>query len=70
MDIQLILAIGALALSAATAWGISQSKRESLDIRMGIVKAGHTSNHDLLVRLDEKVNIILQKLDKLERQRA
>jgi hypothetical protein len=75
MDIQLIVAFGALALSALAlsagiAWGISQSKRKSLAIRMGIVEAERKSDHDLLVRLDEKVNIIIQKLDKLERQGA
>jgi hypothetical protein len=68
MDIQLVLAIGTLALSAGIAWGIAQSKQKSLDIRIGIVEGEHKSDHDLLIRLDEKVNIILQKLDKLERQ--
>jgi hypothetical protein len=70
MDIQLIVAIGTLAASASIAWGIYQSKQKSLDTRMGIVEAEHKSDHDLLIRLDEKVNIILQKLDKLERQGA
>jgi hypothetical protein len=68
VDIQLILAIGTLAVSAGIAWGVSQSKQKSLDIRMSVVEAEHKSDHDLLIRLDEKVNIILQKLDKLERQ--
>jgi hypothetical protein len=68
MDIQLILAVGTLAVSAGIAWGIAQSKQKSLDIRIGIVENEHKSDHDLLIRLDEKVNIILQKLDRLERQ--
>jgi hypothetical protein len=70
MDIQLILAIGTLAVSAGIAWGITQSKQKSLDIWIGIVEAEHKSDHDLLIRLDEKVNIILHKLDRLERQGA
>jgi hypothetical protein len=52
-------------VGAGIAWGISPSKQKSLDIRIGIVEAEHKSDHDLLIRLDKKVNIILQKLDRL-----
>jgi hypothetical protein len=68
MDIQLVLAIATLVVSAGIAWGITQSKQKSLDIRIGIVESEHKSDHDLLIRVDEKVNIILQKLDRMERQ--
>jgi hypothetical protein len=68
MDIQLILAIGTLAASAGIAWGMAQSKQKSLDIRLGVAESEHKPDHDLLISLDEKVNIILQKLDRLERQ--
>ncbi|MDR0760894.1 MAG: hypothetical protein LBF74_12445 [Treponema sp.] len=68
MDIQLVLAIATLAVSAGIAWGIAQSKQKSLDIRIGIVESEHKFDHDLLIRFDEKVNIILQKLDRMERQ--
>jgi hypothetical protein len=61
---RIILSQKTLAASAGIVWGISQSKRRSLDIRIGIVEAEHKSDHDLLIRLDEKVNVILQKLER------
>jgi enoyl-[acyl-carrier-protein] reductase (NADH) len=41
-------------------------KEQALDVRVTHVEAEHRSDHDLLIRLDEKVNLILQKLDNMD----
>ncbi|MDR1898389.1 MAG: hypothetical protein LBQ55_00085 [Treponema sp.] len=66
MDIQLIIAIGTLAVSAGIAWGVASGKLKTLEIKLAIVEGEHKTDHDLLIRLDEKVNLILQKIEKIE----
>jgi hypothetical protein len=66
MDMQIVLAVGTVAVSAGIAWGISQNKLKALEIRLAIVEGEHKSDHDLLIRLDEKISLILQKLDNMD----
>jgi hypothetical protein len=66
MDIQLIIAIGTLAVSAGIAWGVAGGKLKILEIKLAIVEGEHKTDHDLLIHLDEKVSLILQKIEKIE----
>jgi hypothetical protein len=70
MEMNLIITIATFVGSAGIAWGISANKLKGLEIRQAIVEGEHKADHDLLIRLDEKfnildskVNLILQKLD-------
>jgi hypothetical protein len=65
-NLQLIIAVATVAISAGIAWGISQNKLKALEIRLAVAESEHKTDHDLLIRLDEKVNIILQKLDNMD----
>lgn len=53
--IQLILSISMLIISAGISWGIAQNKLKELERRMSKVE----QDHDILVRLDEKVGLLV-----------
>jgi hypothetical protein len=61
MDIQLIIAIGTLALSAGIAWGVATSKLKSLEIRLAVVESEHKIDHDLLIEIKTKLDMLIQR---------
>jgi hypothetical protein len=67
MDIQLLIAIGTLAISAGVAWGVASAKLKALEIRLAIVESGHKSDHDLLIEIRTKLDMLLQQLGPLYR---
>jgi hypothetical protein len=60
MDIQLAIAIGTLAISAGIAWGIA-SKLKSLEIRLAVVESEHKTDHDLLIEIKTKLDMLIQR---------
>ena len=67
MDIQLLIAIGTLAISAGIAWGVASAKLKALEIRLAIVESEHKSDHDLLIEIRTKLDMLLQQLGPLYR---
>jgi hypothetical protein len=63
MDGQLIIAIATLAVSAGIAWGISQSKLKALEIRLAIVESEHKNDHDLLIEIKTKLDMLLVSIN-------
>jgi hypothetical protein len=61
MDIQLVIAIGTLAVSAGIAWGIATSKLKALEIRLAIVESEHKTDHDLLIEIKTKIDMLIQR---------
>jgi len=59
MDIQVVLAIVTLVGSIAIAWGVSVSKQRTLEIRLGVLESEHKADHDLLIEIKTKLDIIL-----------
>lgn len=64
MDIQVILALVTLVGSIAIAWGISVTKLKSLEIRLGIVESEHKADHDLLIEIKTKLDILLSNFSR------
>jgi hypothetical protein len=67
MDKQLFIAIGTLAVSAGIAWGVASAKLKALEIRLAIVKNEPKSDHDLLIEIRTKLDMLLQQLVPLYR---
>jgi hypothetical protein len=61
MDIQLIIAIGTLAASAGIAWGVATSKLKNLEIRLAVVESEHKVDHDLLIEIKTKLDMLIQR---------
>ncbi|MDR1470091.1 MAG: hypothetical protein LBT00_12450 [Spirochaetaceae bacterium] len=61
MDAQLIIAIGTLAVSAGIAWGIATNKLKALEIRLAIVESEHKTDHDLLIEIKTKLDMLIQR---------
>jgi hypothetical protein len=61
LDIQLVLAIGTLTVSAGIAWGIATSKLKALEIRLAIVESEHKTDHDILVEIKTKLDMLIQR---------
>jgi hypothetical protein len=61
MDMQLIIAIGTLAASAGIAWGVVTSKLKNLEIRLAVVESGHKVDHDLLIEIKTKLDMLVQR---------
>jgi hypothetical protein len=61
MDIQLIIAIGTLAVSAGIAWGVATNKLKSLEIRLAVVESEHKIDHDLLIEIKTKLDMLIQR---------
>jgi hypothetical protein len=61
MDIQLALAVGTLAVSAGIAWGVATSKLKSLEIRLAVVESEHKTDHDLLIEIKTKLDMLIQR---------
>ena len=59
MDIQVVLAIVTLVGSIAIAWGVSVAKQRTLEIRLGVVESEHKADHDLLIEIKTKLDILL-----------
>lgn len=65
MDWQVVIAVLSLVGSGGIAWGISASKLKSLEIRLAIVESEHKSDHDLLIEIKTKLDMILQGVSNL-----
>lgn len=61
MDIQLITAIGTLAASAGTAWGVATSKLKTLETRLAAAGSGRKTDHDLLIEIKTKLDLLIQR---------
>jgi hypothetical protein len=61
MDMQLITAIGTLAVSAGIAWGVATSKLKNLEIRLAVVESEHKIDHDLLIEIKTKLDMLVQR---------
>jgi hypothetical protein len=61
MDMQLIIAIGTLALSAGIAWGVATGKLKSLEIRLAVFESEHKIDHDLLIEIKTKLDMLIQR---------
>ena len=59
MDIQVVLAIVTLVGSIAIAWGVSVAKQRTLEIRLGVIESEHKADHDLLIEIRTKLDILL-----------
>jgi hypothetical protein len=59
MDIQVILAVVTLVGSVAVAWGVSVAKQRALKIRLGVTESEHKVDHDLLIEIKTKLDILL-----------
>jgi hypothetical protein len=59
MDIQVVLAIVTLVGSIAIAWGVSVAKQRTLEIRLGVIESEHKIDHDLLIEIKTKLDILL-----------
>ena len=70
MDIQLLIAIGTLTISAGVAWGVASAKLKALEIRLAIVENEHKSDHDLLIEIRTKLDMLLQQIGPLFRGAA
>ena len=62
MDMQVIIALLTIVASIAIAWGVSINKLKSLEIRLGIVESEHKADHDLLIEIRTKLDILLNNL--------
>jgi hypothetical protein len=62
MDIQLVIAICTLAVSAGIAWGVATSKLKTLEIRLAVVESEHKTDHDLLIEIKTKLDMLLQRV--------
>jgi hypothetical protein len=62
MDSQLIIAIGTLTISAGIAWGVATAKLKALEIRLAIVENEHKTDHDLLIEIKTKLDMLLQQI--------
>jgi hypothetical protein len=62
MDIQIVIAIGTLAISAGIAWGVTTSKLKALEIRLAVVDSEHKTDHDLLIEIKTKLDMLLQRV--------
>lgn len=60
MDWQIIIAVLSLVGSGGIAWGISATKLKALEIRLAIMESEHKSDHDLLIEIKTKLDMILQ----------
>jgi hypothetical protein len=60
MDMQLAIAIGTFAASAGIAWGVTTAKLKSLEIRLAVVESEHKTDHDLLIEIKTKLDMLLQ----------
>jgi hypothetical protein len=61
MDIQLIVAICSLAVSAGIAWGVASSKLKGLEIRLAVTENEHKTDHDLLIEIRTKLDMLIQQ---------
>jgi|ABDH01.1.fsa_nt_gi hypothetical protein len=59
MDIQVVLAVITLVGSVAVAWGVSVAKQRTLEIRLGVIESEHKADHDLLIEIKTKLDILL-----------
>jgi hypothetical protein len=48
--------------SIAIAWGVSVTKQKSLEIRLGVVESEHKTDHDLLIEIKTKLDILLSSV--------
>jgi len=64
MDIQVILAVVTLVGSVAIAWGVSVTKQRTLEIRLGVIESEHKADHDLLIEIKTKLDILLSNYTK------
>jgi hypothetical protein len=62
MDIQIVIALLTLAASVGLAWGVITAKLRALEIRLAIVESEHKSDHDLLIEIRTKLDMLLQQL--------
>jgi hypothetical protein len=61
MDIQLAIAIGTLVISAGIAWGVATSKLKYLEICLAVVESEHKTDHDLLIEIKTKLDMLIQR---------
>jgi hypothetical protein len=61
VDVQLIIAIATLAVSAGIAWGVATSKLKNLEIRLTVVESKHKIDHDLLIEIKTKLDMLIQR---------
>ncbi|MDR3335080.1 MAG: hypothetical protein LBT13_09395 [Treponema sp.] len=47
--------------SAGIAWEIAQTKLKALEIRLAIVESEHKSDHDLLIEIRTKLDMLIQR---------
>jgi hypothetical protein len=61
MDLQVILAVGMLTVSAGVAWGVATSKLRTHEIRLAVVESEHKTDHDILIEIRTKLDMLLQQ---------
>lgn len=66
VDNQLIIAIATICISAGIAWGIAQNKLKSQEIRLAIVEGEHKSDHDVLIKIETKLDMLIQTIEKIQ----
>lgn len=55
----LIFTILSVVASAGVAWGITKAKINHIEEKVDAVQKTHTRDHDLLVKLDTKIDMLL-----------
>jgi hypothetical protein len=60
MDVQIAIALITLVGSAGIAWGVSANKLKALEIRAGILESAYKTDHDILIEIKTKVDMLLQ----------
>lgn len=60
----LFITVVSVAVSAGVAWGIAKAKIVGLEREVDLMKKNHTRDHDLLVKLDTKMDMLLDKKGK------
>lgn len=58
-NLNLIFTILSVVASAGVAWGITKTQIKHMQAQIDAVQKTHTRDHDLLVKLDTKIDMLL-----------
>jgi hypothetical protein len=58
--LNLIISLLGIALSAGVAWGITSAKIKETENRLNVLSATYSKDHDLLVEIKTKLDMLLK----------
>ena len=69
-DFNILYLLISIATSAGVAWGVVKSKVKVLEEEVAILRGKHSVDHDLLIKIETKIDMLLGniKIDRNEKK--